>query len=190
MGIKVTKIIFPITPSTRYNQSLVLRESVKKELNLLEKNNFAQEKWMRMIIIPAMSKQELQVALQELLLYCKNNVDLTQLMLESINTYIASKQTASIYSVFIVATQEQFIKELGLILKNLDVLFAEQRTFKTPSGSYLTAKPLGQNAKIAFVYPGMGSAYPDVMRELLNYFPSLWKDFNNVTCLQPNRFKI
>jgi acyl transferase domain-containing protein/NAD(P)H-dependent flavin oxidoreductase YrpB (nitropropane dioxygenase family)/NADP-dependent 3-hydroxy acid dehydrogenase YdfG len=35
-----------------------------------------------------------------------------------------------------------------------------------PAGVYFSAEPLGRDAKIAFMFPGQGSQYPDMLREL------------------------
>lgn len=45
--------------------------------------------------------------------------------------------------------------------------------WKTPLGSYFTAKPLGPHGEVAFVYPGLFNSYIGLGRDLLYLFPAL-----------------
>ncbi|QDZ91681.2 PfaB family protein [Shewanella decolorationis] len=47
--------------------------------------------------------------------------------------------------------------------------------FKTPSGSYFTASPLGDTG-LTFVYPGVGTVYPNMFSDLHGYFPELYRE--------------
>jgi len=49
----------------------------------------------------------------------------------------------------------------------------DARIWKTPRGSYFAADPLGPDAGIALVYPGIGTAYLDAGRELFQIYPGL-----------------
>lgn len=46
--------------------------------------------------------------------------------------------------------------------------------FKTPAGSCLTTKPLG-NTGLTFVYPGVGTVYANMLSNLHEYFPELYQ---------------
>ncbi|MGS0675060.1 PfaB family protein [Shewanella sp. 125m-1] len=48
--------------------------------------------------------------------------------------------------------------------------------YKTPAGSYFTSTPLGctEQSGLAFVYPGVGTVYADMLSELHQYFPALY----------------
>ncbi|GIU16644.1 MULTISPECIES: PfaB family protein [unclassified Shewanella] len=87
-------------------------------------------------------------------------------------------------SSFVAAKQE-----LNALNDALAALFAEQTNanlshsslsqYKTPAGSYLTLTPLGNSdndaqAGLAFVYPGVGTVYADMLNELHQYFPALY----------------
>ncbi|WP_299803360.1 eicosapentaenoate synthase subunit PfaB [uncultured Shewanella sp.] len=78
-------------------------------------------------------------------------------------------------------------QELAALNDALTSLFAEQANatltnkgliqYKTPAGSYLTLTPLGNKdaqAGLAFVYPGVGTVYADMLNELHQYFPALY----------------
>lgn len=47
--------------------------------------------------------------------------------------------------------------------------------FKTPAGSYFTASPLGDTG-LTFVYPGVGTVYPNMFSDLHGYFPELYRE--------------
>lgn len=47
--------------------------------------------------------------------------------------------------------------------------------FKTPAGSYFAASPLG-NTGLTFVYPGVGTVYPNMFSDLHAYFPQLYRE--------------
>ena len=42
-----------------------------------------------------------------------------------------------------------------------------------PSGAYYAASPLGATGKLALMFPGQGSQYPDMLRELATAFPEI-----------------
>ncbi|MEL4271272.1 PfaB family protein [Shewanella xiamenensis] len=47
--------------------------------------------------------------------------------------------------------------------------------FKTPAGSYFTPTPLGDKG-LTFVYPGVGTVYPNMFSDLHGYFPELYRE--------------
>lgn len=47
----------------------------------------------------------------------------------------------------------------------------------TPAGSYCTTAPIGSAYRVAFVYPGGFTAYPDVAEDLFDLFPALRDQF-------------
>lgn len=47
--------------------------------------------------------------------------------------------------------------------------------FKTPAGSYFTPTPLGDTG-LTFVYPGVGTVYPNMFSDLHGYFPELYRE--------------
>ena len=64
-------------------------------------------------------------------------------------------------------------QEITCMSEALAGVCKEKGEYRTPSGSYFSAAPLGQ-AKLAFVYPGVGTVYPDMLSELHSYFPALY----------------
>lgn len=47
--------------------------------------------------------------------------------------------------------------------------------FKTPAGSYFTPSPLGDTG-LTFIYPGVGTVYPNMFSDLHGYFPELYRE--------------
>ncbi|MFB2618515.1 PfaB family protein [Shewanella mangrovisoli] len=47
--------------------------------------------------------------------------------------------------------------------------------FKTPAGSYFTPTPLGDTG-LTFVYPGVGTVYPNMFSDLHDHFPELYRE--------------
>ncbi|MBW0297361.1 omega-3 polyunsaturated fatty acid synthase PfaB [Shewanella xiamenensis] len=52
---------------------------------------------------------------------------------------------------------------------------ATNLVFKTPAGSYFAASPLGDKG-LTFVYPGVGTVYPNMFSDLHGYFPELYRE--------------
>ncbi|TVL23367.1 omega-3 polyunsaturated fatty acid synthase PfaB [Shewanella xiamenensis] len=52
---------------------------------------------------------------------------------------------------------------------------AANLAFKTPAGSYFTPTPLGDTG-LTFVYPGVGTVYPNMFIDLHGYFPALYRE--------------
>ncbi|WP_064791951.1 PfaB family protein [Shewanella woodyi] len=71
---------------------------------------------------------------------------------------------------------EAMLQELDAMAEKLPSVISENGQYRTPAGSYFTAKPLGAPAQngLAFVYPGVGTVYSDMFSELHGYFPSLY----------------
>lgn len=55
---------------------------------------------------------------------------------------------------------------------------ATNLVFKTPAGSYFAASPLGDKG-LTFVYPGVGTVYPNMFSDLHGYFPELYRELEH-----------
>jgi PfaB family protein len=86
------------------------------------------------------------------------------------------------YALMIVGhSREELSREIGFMRKGLPQAFEKGTELKTPKGSYFSANPLGEKGKVAFVYPGVGSAYVGLGQSLFHLFPELYEDFSRVT---------
>ena len=52
-----------------------------------------------------------------------------------------------------------------------------------PQGIYFAQEPLGRSGKVAFLYPGQGSQYPNMLAELVMQFPQLGEPFERANVL-------
>ncbi|MFF2555350.1 beta-ketoacyl synthase N-terminal-like domain-containing protein [Nocardia sp. NPDC058058] len=80
-------------------------------------------------------------------------------------------------AVIVAADSEGARRELNAAIKHLPETIAVERDWTTPSGSYCTARPVGARGRIAFVYPGAFTAYPEAGRDLFTAFPGLLSEF-------------
>ncbi len=97
------------------------------------------------------------------------------LILELIQNYLAefARQQYRFAITLQASSVGQLQQEIAAISPKLTELFASQAQYKTPAGSYFTAKPLGVDS-LAFVYPGVGTVYHQMFNELHQYFPELF----------------
>ena len=89
--------------------------------------------------------------------------------------------TQATYKLAIVGHHhDELLKEINLAVNGVLKAFEQQQEWKTPVGSYFTAQPLGQKGKIAFVYPGMGSADIELGQDIFRLFPSVYDRFSSL----------
>ena len=78
------------------------------------------------------------------------------------------------YALALVARSgDELRREIGFARAGIAAAFDHGRDWETPLGSSFSARPLGAQAGLAFVYPGAFSAYPGLGRELFQLFPDL-----------------
>lgn len=83
---------------------------------------------------------------------------------------------AAAYALMIVGhTREELRKEIDFLQARLPEAAESGSELKTPKGSYFTAKPLGAKGSVAFVYPGVGSAYVGLGHATFHLFPELYE---------------
>ena len=77
--------------------------------------------------------------------------------------------------------REELAREIRFMRKGVPEAFEKGTELKTPKGTFFTARPLGEEGKVAFVYPGVGSAYVGLGQSLFHLFPELYDQFSRVT---------
>lgn len=68
-------------------------------------------------------------------------------------------------------------QECQFMLRQLPTAFEQQKVLKTPRGSYFTPRPMAQEGKVAFVYPGSATAYRGLGQDIFQLFPDLHQHF-------------
>ncbi|WP_433734157.1 beta-ketoacyl synthase N-terminal-like domain-containing protein [Nocardia sp. CA-129566] len=91
--------------------------------------------------------------------------------------YVAAPRSGTYTAVVVAADGVKLRKELAAAARYLPETIAAGGEWATPAGSFCTARPVGPDARIAFVYPGAFTAYPGAGRELFSLFPSLLAAF-------------
>jgi len=86
------------------------------------------------------------------------------------------------YALMIVGhTREEIVREIEFMQKHLPDTFKKGTELKTPKGSYFTPDPLGGDKTVAFVYPGVGSAYVGLGQDLFHLFPAVYDKVSQMT---------
>ncbi|WP_338398255.1 beta-ketoacyl synthase N-terminal-like domain-containing protein [Persicobacter psychrovividus] len=101
-----------------------------------------------------------------------SSADFTDLSDRLCEAFSTSKSVA--VAVIVAANPKELKRELALFGKNLLSCAKAGKTLQTPSGSYFTPNPLGEEGKIAWMYPGAGSAYIGLGTALFQAFPDLY----------------
>ncbi|WP_261885424.1 PfaB family protein [Vibrio pomeroyi] len=71
------------------------------------------------------------------------------------------------------ASIEAAIQEITALENALPKIMADNSQYKTPAGSCFSPKPQSKGG-VAFVYPGVGTVYPGMLREFHHHFPQLF----------------
>ncbi|BAY20484.1 PfaB family protein [Calothrix sp. NIES-2100] len=69
--------------------------------------------------------------------------------------------------------KKELLKEIASAQKGVNTAFEKGSDWQTPIGSYFTAKPLGKEGEVAYVYPAAVNSYVGIGRTLFRLFPNL-----------------
>ena len=128
------------------------------------------------------NEKDLQQQLAALEIAIETAIELPVLTKQFYATY---KEKQGDYCIVLIASTKQGLQqELQFFTKTLQNAFQKNSVLKTPKGSYFTPNPIGKKGKVAFVYPGSASTYPEVGRTLFQSFPRMLPHFEGmVSCL-------
>ncbi|OBT20702.1 omega-3 polyunsaturated fatty acid synthase PfaB [Vibrio tasmaniensis] len=71
------------------------------------------------------------------------------------------------------ASIDAALQEITALENALPKVMADNSHYKTPAGSCFSPKPQSKGG-VAFVYPGVGTVYPGMLREFHHHFPQLF----------------
>nr|WP_252735398.1 PfaB family protein [Vibrio splendidus] len=71
------------------------------------------------------------------------------------------------------ASIDAALQEITAVENALQKVMADNCQYKTPAGSCFSPKPQSKGG-VAFVYPGVGTVYPGMLREFHHHFPQLF----------------
>ena len=122
-------------------------------------------------------------AFKNAMLSCNNEIQIRALARQAYQSILDEEDALNIKSyraVILGHNQEQLLSEIALFEAGIFQAFEDKTKIhwelKTPKGSYLTAKPLGEGGKLAFVFPGLGSSYVGLGQDIFQLFPSIFKE--------------
>lgn len=92
--------------------------------------------------------------------------------------YQQAKGKITTYCLTLIGKDKQGItKELAFLKGKIAQAINEQKSLKTPKGSYFTGNPLAKKGKVAFVYPGSAASYRGLGQDIFQLFPDLHEHF-------------
>jgi PfaB family protein len=75
--------------------------------------------------------------------------------------------------------QKELTREIESAIKGVNNAFEKQEDWLTPLGSYFTAKPLGKQGTVAYVYPAAVNSYLGIGRNIFRLFPKVFDDLKS-----------
>jgi PfaB family protein len=118
---------------------------------------------------------------------CESDLDLRRLAKSYYQVFLDNEDTLNLKSyraVLLAENLDVLFQEIELFEKGLSAIFEAisspdtdlKHEIKTPKGSYFTTEPLGEEGKVAFVFPGLGSSYVGLGQKIFQLFPSIYKE--------------
>ncbi|WP_434928832.1 PfaB family protein [Shewanella sp. HL-SH2] len=144
--------------------------------------------------IGAISIDDLQAQLASLALLLSrlasdssNDIALLELIKQQLIGYQAKSAINSLSAVVMASSYEALCVEVNAMLNAVSQTDSTDIhspiNYKTPAGSAFTHQPLGENG-LSFVYPGVGTVYPNMFKHLGHTFPALYSELEKQGDLQ------
>jgi PfaB family protein len=91
------------------------------------------------------------------------------------NFVVFQKHSQGTYALVILGrNKDELMRELQRAVQGVALAFEQGADWKTPLGSYFTAKPLGRKGTVAYAYPGAFGSYVGLGRDIFRLFPGIW----------------
>ncbi len=156
---------------------LILSEDQSSRRIEAELDKYRQQTAFYLFPLAAENQSALLKQLNELQNTIENSDNLGATASQTFATF--QNQPEANYRLSIVGHHKNELRQqIGFAMPGIKKAFATGKEWKTPLGSYFTAKPL---EKVAFVYPGMGSTYIGVGRELFRLYPKIDATFSTLS---------
>ncbi len=142
------------------------------------KNGFLANSELRLVIMTAKQETELLTELDQLMMTSSqmNIRTLSKSYYQRFQQKINNQQADESYRLVLMAnSMEELLQQATLAKQGVSTAFATKKVWKTPNGSFFTPQPLGPEAKLAFLYPGVGAPYLGVGSDLLHLFPASYQ---------------
>jgi PfaB family protein len=177
-------------------------------------NGFLASSTLKLMLVSANSESELTKNLGQLQLQLKlqqavskNNDDLSAIAIQQYQIFLSAvnstNNTNKKYTLSLLSDSAQaLLSEIQLAVIGIKCVFSTELTtvneWKTPKGSYFTAKPVTSNKRVStgastntkttnsgnnvcFMYPGIGATYVGLGRDLFHMFPEIYPTLLNLT---------
>jgi PfaB family protein len=127
----------------------------------------------KLLPVAANNPAELESALRALRTLLRSGIPYDQAARQA---FLAYQQAAgAVYALCITAADRaEAEREIDFALRDLPGVFAQDKTWQTPQGSFFTPQPVGGQGGVAFVYPGAFNSYIGLGRDLFKLFPQLY----------------
>ena len=145
-------------------------------LNKVESSNRYLEKTpLHLLPVAASKRSELLEELRKMQRIIDNCSSLHAASIQIYRDYLHNNNAK--YTLVIVGRdKDELRREIKRAFEGIAIAFEQHKDWQTPAGSYFTTKPLGQENKLAFVYPGAFGAYVGLGRDLFRLFPKVYDD--------------
>jgi len=149
---------------------LILSEAQSSKRSEAEICQYRQQTPFYLFPLAADNQSALLEQLNELQKRIENGESLGLIASQSFIAFQTCPQAT--YALSIVGRNNNELRQqIGLAMPGIKKAFETGEEWKTPLGSYFTAKPL---EKVAFVYPAMGTTYLGLGRDIFRLYPKLY----------------
>lgn len=154
-----------------YAHLILSDEPEQKEHN----SKYLQQRPFYLFPLAADEQSELEKLLDNLQANIENSASLS----DTASLYFVQFQQFSTAKYALAITgrnQKELLKEIASARKGVNTAFERGTDWQTPIGSYFTAKPLGKQGSVAYVYPAAVNSYVGIGRTLFRLFPNVQDD--------------
>ncbi|NJK53909.1 MAG: type I polyketide synthase, partial [Leptolyngbyaceae cyanobacterium SU_3_3] len=148
---------------------VILSEEAHQQADDTESLDYLQHLPFYLFPISAPDREALFLALESLR---KENALAGSIAKLASQTFTKFRSQTGEYTIALVAhNSKELDQEIQRAFKGIEKAFDQQSEWKTPLGSYFTAKPQGKQGDVTFVYPGAFTSYMGLSPDSYRLFP-------------------